>query len=153
MTIRSVLADVGIEKTMRKKEAKMDIVDLSLKAKYWKKFNKCKSKILARYSDLKEATEYIFISEASLSRRLKIEKVNLERKAWCKGNKIYIGEIVLMQNEDDLIKVILHELLHINYPHYSEDEVIEETNKRMGLLLSGIGIMKQYINKHKLIDK
>lgn len=131
----------------------MDIVDLSLRVKYWKKFNKCKSKILARYSKLKDAAEYIFISEASLSSRLKIEKVNLERKAWCKGNKIYIGEIVLMQNEDDLTKVILHELLHINYPYYSEDEVIEETNKRMGLLLSGSGIMKQYINKHKLTDK
>lgn len=119
----------------------MDLDDLRLKVLYGEIFDKCKRNIFVKCPDLRDAAEYIFTSKVSLY-KMKIENENLEGQAWCEGDTIYISEKVLMQNEYRLTEVLLHELLHIKYPDYSEEQVIEETNNRMRAMFRTSTLLK-----------
>ena len=126
----------------------MDAMDFFLKIKYAKKVEKCKKKILSKYPELEDASEYTFTRRYPTEILLFHEgKQNLAYKAYCCGKRISIDEMILRQNEDDLTEVILHELLHVNYTWKSEDEVIYETNKKMRNLISFFG---KSLNNYKI---
>ena len=110
-----------------------------LAKKYGASFNDCKNSILRQFNDLKEAEEYIFyqvsvVASNNLVRYLPIEDY---QKGYCNKEKnvIYISDWALMHSSDDVLKeIILHELIHCNFPDYSEIEVVEETARRMAKL-------------------
>lgn len=53
-------------------------------------------------------------------------------KAHCYSNKkeIHLSDTVCEMERKQLYEVILHELLHITFDDYSEEDIIKETNKR-----------------------
>lgn len=106
--------------------------------KYGSKFEYCKNIILDAYPDLKDAERYIFyfvlISKFSSNNLFGYLPIADNRKGICnkKTKTIYISDWALMQSDLHILtEILLHELIHINYPKYSEDEVVMETHKRM----------------------
>lgn len=110
-----------------------------LNYKYLKKVDYCKKKLLKLFPDLADAKEYQFVNYRILSVDFEVAKKNsYNKEAYCDIDKkiIYLNHSVLDASVQQLTKVILHELIHLNYPNLKELEVIKETNSRMSKLFS-----------------
>lgn len=113
-----------------------DAIHKRLAKKYGTSFNNCKNSILREFDDLKDAKKYIFYQVSPIGSNDLVGWLPVEdnQKGYCdkEKNEIYISDWALMHSMDGLLKeIILHELIHCNYPGYSEDEVVEETARRM----------------------
>lgn len=108
----------------------MDIVHEQLSAKYKKKVEKVKDKILKDNSDLCSDIRIIFYKDSDLLNKTIYKDPN--QKAYCNIDKkeIYLSDTVCEMEEKRLYEVLLHELLHVSYVSYSEEMIVEETNNR-----------------------
>lgn len=94
-------------------------------------------KILKCFSDLQDAEKYQYSKYEPIKLNFLFSKMKLyEEEAKCDVQKsiIYLNHSVLDADNTTLTRVLIHELIHINYPNYNEREVVEETERRMGIL-------------------
>lgn len=108
----------------------MDIVHMQLSAKYNRKVEKVKAKILEDNSDLCSDVRIIFYRDSDLLNKTIYHNPN--QKAYCiiEKKEIHLSDTVCEMEEKRLYEVLLHELLHVSYADYSEEKIIEETDKR-----------------------
>lgn len=111
-----------------------DLKDLELKRKYLKKVNDCVDLILSVFNELNNANSYRFCEYGKNLQFFKPGIRDLKQRAWYIDGTIYLTEDVLIQNKKNLIMVLLHELLHHNYPDKTENEIVKLTNEKMQIL-------------------
>lgn len=109
-----------------------DIFQKRLKIKYEKKLQKYIDFAMKKVFKNKEKISYDFFSK-SLGVLTAIDKNNdIEdaKKAYAKNGKIYISDWAMEQNKEVLMHIVIHEIIHILNPEYTEKKVIEETDKK-----------------------
>lgn len=125
------LGDVYMETTSRMIEY---YDDKRIKEKYNRKFERYKNYILKKFDDLKDAEKYVFYYSDGFLRKLSnlSNDIKDSLKGSCDTEKkmIYISDWILEKGGKELVKVTLHELLHLNFPNKTEKEIIIETEKR-----------------------
>lgn len=109
--------------------------NIPLKDIYKCKFNQCKNIILGNFRDLHDASNYSFyiaypevlLNLPAISHLL--PPISDSNKAYCnkETNTIYISNWALRSQTYVLTHILLHELLHINFPQYSEEKIITLT--------------------------
>lgn len=107
-----------------------NITNLELSAKYGKKVEEIKNAILNENGDLCKDVHFIYYRDPDvLNRKLYRDP---DHKAYCYSDKkeIHLSDTVCEMERKQLYEVILHELLHITFDDYSEEDIIKETNKR-----------------------
>ena len=52
------------------------------------------------------------------------------KKGYCQDGKIYISDWAMEQDKSVLMEIVIHELTHLFYPEFSENEVIDFTKKQ-----------------------
>lgn len=107
-----------------------------LKEKYNFVFERCKKHILDNFPDLEDASDYKFYYSDKVLKNSSILlslPISDSSKGWCnkKDRSIHISDWALAKGGVILRKVLLHELLHINFPEKTEDEIVLETEKRL----------------------
>lgn len=109
----------------------MNAEHLMLYSKYYKKVKKVKERVINDNIDLSNDVEIIFYMDTNFLNKILYHDPN--HKAYCIKEKkeIYLSDTVCEMDENSLYEIILHELLHIKYKNYSEEQIIEETNKRL----------------------
>ena len=107
-----------------------NITNLELSAKYGKKVEEIKNAILNENGDLCKDVHFIYYRDPDVLNRELYHDPN--HKAHCYSNKkeIHLSDTVCEMERKQLYEVILHELLHITFDDYSEEDIIKETNKR-----------------------
>ncbi len=107
-----------------------NIQNLELSAKYGKKVEEIKNAILNENPDLCKDVHFIYYRDPDGLNRVLYHDPN--HKAHCYPNKkeIHLSDTVCEMERKQLYEVILHELLHITFDDYSEEDIIKETNKR-----------------------
>lgn len=110
-------------------------IPFKIEDNYKCKFNQCKNIILGNFRNLHDASNYSFyfaylevpLNLPAISHLL--PRISDSSKAYCnkKTNTIYISNWALRSPTYVLTHILLHELLHINFPQYSEEKIITLT--------------------------
>lgn len=98
----------------------LKLQDTYLKLKYEEKVYNCKMKILKCFSDLQDAEKYQYSKYEPIKLNFLFSKMKLyEEEAKCDVQKsiIYLNHSVLDADNTTLTRVLIHELIHINYPN------------------------------------
>ena len=106
--------------------------NIQLKKRYGKKIDSILEEVLNKNCDLYGSPKIMYYIESDWLNRVLYH--NLEDKAFCDKNRkvIYLSDTVCKSNDSAIFEVIVHELIHLTYPDYNENRVIEETEKRTG---------------------
>lgn len=105
-----------------------------LQKKYLYKFERCKKNILNCFKDLVDGKKFVFYYAGGnwgFSNNY-MPWIKDSEKAWCIPYEgiIYISDWALAKGGVTLQKILIHELLHINFPDATEEKIIDETEKR-----------------------
>ena len=63
-----------------------------------------------------------------------ISEIADDKKTYVINRKMYISDWAMKQNKDVLMHIVIHEIIHILNPEYTEEKVIEETDKKFSKL-------------------
>ena len=107
-----------------------DISNLELSAKYAKKVEEIKNEILKENENLCKDVSFIYYRDPDGLNRAFYHDPNKKAYSIPSKKEIYLTDTVCEMNRKQLYEIILHELLHVTYAGYSEEEVIKKTNKR-----------------------
>ena len=107
-----------------------EINDIELKLRYGSKIESIYKRVIAGNTDLSDPVMFLFYKDKDCN--VNVFYLDTNHKAFCRPPKrnIYISDTVCKSSDDEIFRVILHELLHLKYPKYSENEIIHETEKR-----------------------
>lgn len=111
-----------------------------LKEKYKSKVELCLNRIICVYPELRKPIDIIYTEQNSMF--YKLDESQLNGRAWYCDGYIYLTKDVLCQNQVLLTKVILHELLHHNYPTWKHEKIIEMTSSKLKQLCDRYIILK-----------
>ena len=113
-----------------------DFFRKKLKRRYGDKLQKYIDFAMNKVFKNKEKISYDFFSE-SLVILTDIDKNNEiadDKKTYVINRKMYISDWAMKQNKDVLMHIVIHEIIHILNPEYTEEKVIEETDKKFSKL-------------------
>jgi predicted metal-dependent hydrolase len=108
----------------------MDLRDDALRANYNAKVERILKKILKTHKDLHNDISFHFYEDSLLNNRI-IHDPNNRAYSVPSKKEIHLSNTVCELSNDQLYAVILHELLHITFPSFSETQIIQETDQRL----------------------
>ena len=78
----------------------------------------------------KKGIEYTFykVRNSNITYITKNWDIENSKKAYVYNEKMYVSDWAMEQNKETLMHIIIHELMHIFYPDYTEEAVIKYTD-------------------------
>lgn len=78
----------------------------------------------------KKEIEYTFykVRNSNITYITKNWDIENSKKAYVYNKKMYVSDWAMEQSKETLMHIIIHELMHIFYPDYTEAEVIKYTD-------------------------
>ncbi len=107
-----------------------DISNLELSAKYAKKVEAIKNEVLNENSDLCKEVHFVYYRDSDGLNREFYHDPNHKAHCYPAKKEIHLSDTVCEMERKQLYEVILHEMLHVTFADYSEEDIIKETNKR-----------------------
>lgn len=107
----------------------VDVVSRMLKQQYGKRIEGLLKEVIQNNADLCTSPKLEYYKDDSLINNKIVH--NAEGKAYCTNdNTIWLSDTVCCLNDNQIKEIILHELIHLTFREYDENEVICETNRR-----------------------
>ena len=106
----------------------------NLKEEYGKKLEAYISYIIENLFNFPGKIQYDFFERPILDRLSGSERISIpdDQKAYVEKGILYISVWAMKQRQDDLMRILIHELHHLKYPKYIEDQIVKLTEEEFG---------------------